>query len=157
MSPKKKNKMTKNTKKWIFIIIFAFLWFATLFWEKESTIWFYLSKWLFITFWEYYKWIFAPVLILLSGFMIHKKEANFDMTRLGWLMIFYISVSTMIWFFQDWYNSYLNLYPIVLDFLGKSMTFLVFFVLFLISLVTIFDFSPVNFLNHSLNHINFFY
>ena len=148
MSPKKKNKMTKNTKKWIFIIIFAFLWFATLFWEKESTIWFYLSKWLFITFWEYYKWIFAPVLILLSGFMIHKKEANFDMTRLGWLMIFYISVSTMIWFFQDWYNSYLNLYPIVLDFLGKSMTFLVFFVLFLISLVTIFDFSPVNFLNH---------
>ncbi|ATU05090.1 hypothetical protein BKN14_01380 [Candidatus Gracilibacteria bacterium HOT-871] len=148
MSPKKKNKMTKNTKKWIFIIIFAFLGFATLFGEKESTIGFYLSKWLFVTFGEYYKWIFAPVLILLSGFMIHKKEANFDMTRLGGLMIFYISVSTMIGFFQDGYNSYLNLYPIVLDFLGKSMTFLVFFVLFLISLVTIFDFSPVNFLNH---------
>lgn len=148
MPPKKKNKISANTKRYIFIIIFLFLWFATLFAEQESQIWLFLSKWLSFIFWEYYKWIFSPIMIWTSLFMIKEEKANLDLSRFLWIIIYLVSLVSLIWFFVNDYNSHLNLYNHLHSLLWKTLYFALFLLFFIISLVIIFNFSPINFLNH---------
>ena len=145
MPPKK--KLNKNTKRYIFIILFLFLWFWALISDTDSIFWEYLIRWLTIAFWWYYKWIFAPVLIMLAAFMIKDEKINFNFYRFIWLVFYFISLISLIGFFDPTYNTYLNIFPFINQFLWKAMAVACLFLVFLISLVIIFDFSPVNFLN----------
>ena len=145
MPPKK--KLNKNTKRYIFIILFLFLWFWALISDTDSIFWEYLIRWLTIAFWWYYKWIFAPVLIMLAAFMIKDEKINFNFYRFIWLVFYFISLISLIGFFDPTYNTYLNIFPFINQFLWKAMAVASLFLVFLISLVIIFDFSPVNFLN----------
>ena len=110
MPPKK--KLNKNTKRYIFIILFLFLWFWALISDTDSIFWEYLIRWLTIAFWWYYKWIFAPVLIMLAAFMIKDEKINFNFYRFIWLVFYFISLISLIGFFDPTYNTYLNIFPL---------------------------------------------
>jgi len=49
--------------------------------DTKSVFGFYLVEGLDRAFGEYYKWIFAPVLIGLSMFMFKEKDLHFNMYR----------------------------------------------------------------------------
>lgn len=147
MAQKKKIKVSPNTKRYIFITIFLFLWFST-FLAEDSTIWKYLYYWLENIFWEYYKFIFAPVTIMFWAFMLKDEKIQFNFYRFFWFILYFLSLVNLISFFKTNYNSYLNILNYSSEFLWTPMSFIIFFLLFLISLVIIFNFSPVNFLNH---------
>lgn len=149
MPPKKKSKISPEAIRYFFIIIFLFFWFAT-FLADWSKFWTYLNFWLEKIFWEYYKIVFAPVLIMFSAFMIKDKKINFNFFIFFWFILYFSSLINLISFFKNDYNSVLNFYEISSEMLWSTMSFLIFFIIFLISLVIIFNFSPINFLNHLL-------
>lgn len=148
MAQRKKNKLSPKTKRYIFIIIFLFLWFATIFAEKTSEIWYWLNFCLNLLFWEYYKFIFIPISLLVPAFLIKNEKENFDFFKFFWIIIYFISIISLIWFFKHDYNSYLNLYKNTISIFWTTLYIIIFFTLFLISLVITFNFSPINFLNH---------
>lgn len=147
-SKKSKKNLSPNTKRYIFIIIFLFLGFATLTVDKTTIFWEILIRLLIPVFWIFYQWIFAPVLILFAIFMIKDSSIKFDFFKFFWFFIYFISLICLIWFFKNDYDSYLNIFSLANDFLWTPMSLGIFFILFLVSLVIIFNFSPVNFLNH---------
>lgn len=146
---KKKTKISPNTKRYIFITIFLFLWFAILLTDPQtSKIWEYLNIWFSALFWEYYKFFTAPLFLFLWAFMIKEEKENFDSFKFFWIILYLVSIISLIWFFKNNYISYLNLYPHLINIFWNAMYFLIFFIIFLVSLVITFNFSPVNFLNH---------
>lgn len=145
MAAKKSNPLNPEFKRYIYISLFMFIWIVAFLDEKSSILWFYLSMWLTEVFWIYYKWIFSPVLILFSLLMIKDKNVSVNTTRTIWLFIYFVSISTLLWFFISNYYAGFNLYPMLEDLLWSIATALAFFLLFLTSLVILFKFSPVNF------------
>lgn len=154
MPPKKKIKISLNTKRYIFIIILSFLGFATIFADpKTSILGEYLNLALNLAFWEYYKWIFTPLALFLAWFLIKNEKEYISATKFFWIIFYFFSIISIIWFFKiffvkSWYISVFNLYEYLANFLWKPLYFWIFFLLFLVSLVMIFNFSPINFLNH---------
>lgn len=154
MPPKKKIKVSPNTKRYIFIIILSFLGFATIFADpKTSVLGEYLTLALNLAFWEYYKWIFTPLALFLAWFLIRNEKEDINTTKFFWIIFYFFSIISIIWFFKIFFvkNSYIsvfNLYEYLANFLWKPLYFWIFFLLFLVSLVMIFNFSPINFLNH---------
>ncbi len=145
MPPKKTKNLNPETKRYIFVSLFLFIWIVTFLDEKSSTLWDYLSMWLNELFWSYYKFIFSPVLLLFSALLIKDKSVVVNTTRIIWLFIYYISITTLIGFFIVNYYATFNLYPLLESLLWSIATALAFFLLFLTSLVILFRFSPVNF------------
>ena len=154
MPPKKKIKVSPNTKRYIFIIILSFLGFATIFADpKTSVLGEYLTLALNLAFWEYYKWIFTPLALFLAWFLIRNEKEDINTTKFFWIIFYFFSIISIIWFFKIFfvkssYISVFNLYEYLANFLWKPLYFWIFFLLFLVSLVMIFNFSPINFLNH---------
>lgn len=142
---RKPNLLNYETKRYIFIVLFLFIWVVSFLSEKDSTLWYYLSLWLYNLFGDYYKWIFSPVLVLFSLLMIKDKSVSVNLTRIIWLFMFFVSTSTIIWFFIKNYYATFNLYPLLESLLWSISTLLAFFIIFLTSLVILFRFSPVNF------------
>lgn len=142
---RKPNMLDYETKRYIFIVLFLFIWVVSFLSEKDSTLWYYLSLWLYNLFGDYYKWIFSPVLVLFSLLMIKDKSVSVNLTRIIWLFMFFVSTSTIIWFFIKNYYATFNLYPLLESLLWSISTLLAFFIIFLTSLVILFRFSPVNF------------
>ncbi len=159
MAPRKKYtkktkfKFTPEIKKYIAITFFVFFGVLSLIADKESKLWFYLYEILDVLFWEYYKYIFAPVVLLLSFFLIKNKTLEFNLYRLIWLLFFLSSVTTIIWFFHTTYPyaGYFNLYEIVNEMLWRWATWFSFFILFLWSLIILFRFNPILFLQTIFN------
>lgn len=145
MAARKSNPLNPEAKRYIYVSLFMFIWIVAFLDEKSSILWFYLSMWLTEIFWAYYKWIFSPVLILFSLLMIKDKSVSVNTTRTIWLFIYFVSISTLLWFFISNYYARFNLYPMLEDLLWSIATALAFFLLFLTSLVILFKFSPVNF------------
>ncbi len=129
----------------IFAAIFLFLWIVTLLSDTKSIFWYYLFSFLSDLFWEFYKYIFSPVLILLSIFIFKERDLHFNTYRAFWLLFFFISVTTLIWFFVPDYHAIFNVYPSIEAFLWRNTAFVSFFFLFIISLVILFRFSPSKF------------
>ena len=148
---KSKTVMNSEIKRYIYVAIFMFLWVIAFLAEKDSTLWYYLSLGLFNLFWEYYRYIFSPALLLLSVFLIKDEDLEFDTTRAVWLFIYFISLTTLIWVFYVNYYAIFNFYPFLENVLGSIATALAFFILFLTSLVILFKFSPVDFLRKLFN------
>jgi len=155
---KKQTKISDETKNIVVASLLLFLGIMALFADKENwgLFWIYLQNGLFYIFWEYYKWIFSPVLILFSIFLFTKKEIKFDFYRLFWILFFFSSITTLIWLFyflftDKKYLAIFNFYDKLEIYLGKLWIFLIFFVLFIFSLVILFKFSPSKFINFIFN------
>ena len=96
-------------------------------------------------FWEYYKWIFSPVLILLSLFSFWKEQINLNLLRFLWLIIFYISTTSTIWFFVSDYSAIFDFSNYWELYFWWVSTMFIIFTFFVLSLVILFKFSPVDF------------
>ena len=146
--PRKKPTPRKTTwvsaqKKYIFAWFFLFIWILTLIVEQGTIFANVLELWLWELFWEYYKAIFAPVLILLGWFLIKEKDLEFNMYRAFWLLFYFFWVTTLIWVFKYDYSAAFNMFLILEPLVGKWAVGLIFFSLFIISLMILFRFSPV--------------
>ena len=146
--PRKKPTPRKTTwisaqKKYIFAWFFLFFWILTLIVEDGTKFANILELWLGYLFWEYYKIIFAPVLILLSIFLIKEKDLEFNMYRFFGLLFFFFSISTLIWVFNYDYSAAFNMFLLLVPLVWKWAIGLIFFSLFIISLMILFRFSPV--------------
>ena len=84
----------RNIVAWVALI---FLWILSFFWTKESLVWELLTNLLFSLFGEYFKMIFAPVLILL-GVLIALHKIHWNYTRVVGLLLFWFSSDSLIWF-----------------------------------------------------------
>ena len=97
-------------KKYIFAALFLFLWILTFIveeWTKLANIFEILLGELF---WDYYKILFAPVLILLSFFLIKDKDTEFNMYRAFWLLFYFFWITTLIWVFKYDYTALFNVF-----------------------------------------------
>lgn len=155
MPPKKKyNKsagfhITGDMKKYIAVAFFVFFWVLALIATPDSTIGLYLFNTLEMLFWIYYQYIFPPVVLLLSFFMIKNTTLEFNLFRLIWLFIYLLSLTTIIWYFyNNWlYGWYFNVYFTVEKLMWPEATLFTFSMLFLSSLVILFRFKPIKFLH----------
>lgn len=144
---KKQVKSQLPTEYWQAMIAIAFVFSAilVLITDTHSLLGSKIFQVLSGAFWEYYKWIFSPVLLLSAIFMFWKHKLQFNMYRFLWLILFFIWASTLIWFLTDDYNAlfdfswHLNLY------LWNLATFFTAFISFIVSLIILFRFSPVHF------------
>jgi len=143
---KKKNNNIYNYKKWIYASFLLFFWVMALIMDSKSFIGSYYLNFLFDLFWEYYKWIFAPVTILFSFILFKDKEVEFDLFRIIGLLFYYVSLTTIIWFFSSSYTAILNLDPVLNNLIWSLAVFFTSFLLFIFSLVILFSFSPIKFL-----------
>jgi len=139
----RKNNLIQEHQKYIFAAFFLVLWALTLIvepWTKVSNI---MEIWLGSLFWEYYTYIFAPVLILLGVFLFKEKDLEFNTYRFFGLMFYFFSVSTIIWGFNYNYTALFNLFLMLEPLVGKWAIFLIFISLFIVSLMILFRFSPI--------------
>ena len=144
MARRKKNlweQIPAEYKKWFFALIFLFLGIMAIVSDTKSVFGFYLVEGLDRAFGEYYKWIFAPVLIALSMFMFKEKDLHFNMYRFFWLLFFFVSVTSLIGLFTGWYSAGFNVFPTLENTLGKPAVFFMWLILFFVSLFILFRFS----------------
>ena len=139
-------------KNIIFASIALFVWVMALLADNESWGLFgeYLQNGLFRLFWEYYKWVFSPVMILFSIYLFTKKDINFDLYRLFWLLFNFVWATTIIWliyfiFTDNTYFAVFNLFNSLDIYLWKVGIFMIFSILYIFSLIILFKFSPVKF------------
>lgn len=158
MVRKKQIKISPEIKNYIFAWIAFFLWIMTILADNRSwwLFWVYLQDSLFYLFWEYYKWIFAPVWIIFWIFLFKEKEINFDVYRFLWLLFNFSGITTIIWLFylkftDERYLAIFNLYSYLELPIWPLWTFLIFSILYIVSLVILFKFSPLHFLNDLSN------
>lgn len=145
--PPRKRRSTKSSiskseySSYIFAVIFFSIGTLAIITDTKSVFWYQLFNILSLAFWEYYKIIFAPVLILLSIFLFKEKDLEFNMYRGIGLLIYLVSFTTLIGFFTK-YPAYFNVYPLLENLLGRNASGFIFFILFIVSLVILFRFSP---------------
>ena len=158
MPPRKKiAKLKPETKKYIFVVLFVFLWIMSLLADKNNgwIIGIYMQSYLFKVFWAYYKWIFWPVLLLISIFLLKNRSNQFDFYKLLWLVFYLSSFTTLIGLFSNLFGSeyfaLFNLYPSTEIYLGPIGNFIIFTVLFILSLIILFSFSPIAFTQNILS------
>jgi len=156
--PRKKiAKLKPETKKYIFLVLFVFLWIMSLLADKNNgwIIGIYMQSYLFKVFWAYYKWIFWPVLLLISIFLLKNRSNQFDFYKLLWLVFYLSSFTTLIGLFSNLFGSeyfaLFNLYPSTEIYLGPIGNFIIFTVLFILSLIILFSFSPIAFTQNILS------
>lgn len=158
MPPKRKYtkktslKLTPDIKKYIAVTFFVLFWVLAIIADNESKLWYYLFEWLVKLFWEYYKWIFSPVVLLLSFFLIKEKDLEFNLYRFLGLIFYLISTTTLVWFFNNdyniltWYNVIFNFFPQLQLLLWSWATWFSFTLLLILSLVILFRFNPISFI-----------
>lgn len=78
---------------------------------------------------EYHRIIAAPILIIL-GAMILVKKANWSIARFVGILLFYISLTSLIGWYVPMYESFFNIWWVLERFLGRSSAFLFVLVLF---------------------------
>jgi len=139
--------LTQDMKKYLAVSIFMFIWVLALISAKESTFWYYIYQVLNLLFWEFYQYIFSPVVLLLSFFLIKNKLLQFNFYRLIWLFIYLISLTTIIWYFYTIlpYWAYFNIYDVTEKFMWREATIFTFSTLLIFSLVIMFRFNPISF------------
>ena len=146
-------KMTAEIQKYLIITVFLLFWWLSLIADINSTIWYYIFEVLDILFWEYYKAIFSPVILMLALFLFKDKDLDFNLYRLIGLFIYFTSLTTLIWFFYTTYpyTAYFNLYETVNELLWRWATWFSFVLLLLWSLVILFRFNPFKFTSSVFN------
>ncbi len=101
--------------------------------QETSTVWYYLSQFWLKLYWEYYRIIFSSILVAL-WWMIVVKKASWSISRLLGVILFWISVVSLLSFWSDikvaFFDSHIKLINLVWK--TSAIIFLVF--LFLSSL-----------------------
>lgn len=149
--PRKKTTTNKNQsfyqahKNYILSALFWFIGILVFIVEENTALYNWFEFTLGKLFWEYYIWIFTPVMILMSFFLIKEKDLEFNMYRFFGLLIHFFSVCTLIGLFKYDYVAIFNVYLQIEPIVWKSAVWLIFFALFIISLMILFRFSPVGF------------
>ena len=144
MARRKKNlweQIPAEYKKWFFALIFLFLGIMAIVSDTKSIFGFYLVQGLDVAFWEYYKWIFAPVLIALSMFMFKERDLHFNMYRFFGLLFFFVSMTSLIGLITGSYDAGFNIYPTLENTLGKPAALLMGIMLLFVSFFILFRFS----------------
>lgn len=139
----KKTWWIQAQKKYIFAALFLFIWVLTIIVEEWTKLANIFEIWLGELFWDYYKIIFAPVLILMSIFLIKDKDLEFNMYRFFGLLFFFFWITTLIWVFKYDYTALFNVFLLLEPLVWKSAVGLIFFTLFIVSLMILFKFSPI--------------
>lgn len=139
---KRQIQLAPELNKIVFWIFFLILWASILFIDTNSVFWYYLSLTISTLFWEYFKILTAPAFLIFS-FLLFKNWINFSFNvyRVFWFLFYFSSVCTVIWYFTD-YTAVFNLFPILKWFLWTQTTLLIFSILFVVSLIILFRFSP---------------
>ncbi len=143
---KTKNKMSPDLKKYIIVTLFVFLWVLALITDPNKVLWVYLKLYSTELFWWYYQWIYPPVIIWLSIFLVKEKDLYFNFYRFIWLSIYLISLTTLIWFFDKEYDWFFNFYSSLEAMLWRWATWFTFFILWIWSLTILFRFNPIYFI-----------
>ncbi|MDA9128893.1 DNA translocase FtsK [Candidatus Gracilibacteria bacterium] len=146
MARRKKNLLSKIPQEYktgAFALGFLFLGILVILGDTDSLMGRYLSEYLSVGFGEFYTWIFAPVLVLLGFFLLKEKTLHFTSYRAFGLLFFYISITTLIGWYMREYQAIFNLYPQLVEILGRSPLALTFLILFFVSLFILFRFSVV--------------
>ncbi len=141
---KSTKKMNPEITKFLYIVIFIFVWVVS-FLSEDSKLWELLSLWLSFLFWDYYRVIFSPALILFALFMLKDDDIKPDTTRVIGLLMYYTSLTTLVWAFITNYYAFFNLYTILENLLWPISTIIAFIILLILSLIIVFKFSPVTF------------
>jgi len=119
--------------------------------DSKSFVGSYYLDFLYKLFWEYYKWIFVSVTVWFPIILFKEKDVEFDMYRILWILFYLVSLTTIIWFFDKNYIAAFNLYPITEAWIWWLAVFFTAFVLFIFSLVILFLFSPIAFIQKLFN------
>jgi Skp family chaperone for outer membrane proteins len=147
VAKRKKNLLAsipQEYKTMAFALLFLFLGIITLIGDTKSVIGFEMFKILSQAFGDFYKWIFAPVLILLGLFLFKEKTLHFNTYRATGLLFFYVSSTTLIGWYDRDYQALFNVYLSLENILGRTPLFFCFLVLFFASLFILFRFSVVH-------------
>lgn len=131
----------QDYKTYAFAMFFLFLGWMALFGDTQSIVWFRIFEYGEKIFGEFYKWILGPVLIAVSVFLFKEKDLHFNSYRAFGLLFFYISVTTLIGWYDTSYVAFLNLYPQLENILGRMPLFFTVLLLFFASLFILFRYS----------------
>jgi S-DNA-T family DNA segregation ATPase FtsK/SpoIIIE len=93
----------------------------------------YLTQVDMYLFGEYHRFVAAPILVIL-GTMILVKKASWSMSRFVGILLFYISLTSLIGCYIADYVGFFNIWWVLEKFLGRSSAFLFLIVLFFASL-----------------------
>ena len=146
--PKKKTGFLANIpedyRTYAFAMLFLFLGAVTFMGDTQSILGFYLFENLSKAFWEYYIWIFSPILIALWLSLFKEKDLHFNSYRAFGLLFFYIAITSMIgWYTQD-YKALFNLYPTLENVLGRMPLLFTTFLLLFASIYILFRISIIH-------------
>ena len=144
------DKMPTEYKQWIIAVIFVLVGILALIADTNSVFWYTLFSWGNYAFWELYKFIFAPVLFVLVFFMFWENKIPFNLYRFLGLLFYYMWFTTLIGYFASNYYWLFNIWSDLQYYLGSMATFFVALVLFILSLVMLFRFSPIVFIKNFL-------
>jgi DNA segregation ATPase FtsK/SpoIIIE-like protein len=131
----------QDYKTYAFAVFFLFLGGIALFWDTQSIIWFQIFDYGRKAFWEYYKWILGPVLITVSIFLFKEKDLHFNSYRAFGLLFFYISITTLVGWYDTEYTAWFNLYPDLENVLGRMPLLFTALLLLSASLYILFRYS----------------
>lgn len=127
-----------------FALFFLFIGIITFIGDTQSIVGYHLFSTLTKAFGEYYIWVFSPVLIALAIFLFKEKNLHFNSYRAFGLLFFYVSVTTLIGWYDPSYVAIFNLYPQLENVLGRMPLMVCFLVVFFVSLYILFRYSVLS-------------
>lgn len=148
---KKHTQIPSEYKQAMIAILLIIIWVLVVISDTKTIFGNFLYSHFNFAFWEYYKFIFSPVLIWLSIASFWKEEISINLMRFLGLIIFYISVTSWIWFFVSDYKAVFNLFQYWNEYFWTIATIFIIFNVFIFSLVILFRFSPINFTKNIVN------
>lgn len=144
---KKKSKKSQTqvvkpeTKNIIIACLFIVLAALSIFSELDSTAWFYTYKVLKFLFWDYYQFIFSPIILVLGILVFVKEGFWFNNSRMFWLVLYFVSINTLIWSFNKTYFSFFNFNNSLSGFFWANASIVFMIMLLLFSLFLMFRIS----------------
>jgi len=141
--PRKKTKKSKKNesyifKSYLFWFLFIFIWIVSLIRELDSTLGFFIYTLLNNLFWEYYRVIFSPIIILFWIWLLFREKIKLSFIRILGLFLYLVSLTTIFWFFINSYIWVFNIYNPLSSFLGNITTFVFCLFVFLLSIYLVF-------------------
>ncbi len=130
-----------ETKNIFIASVFIVLWALSLFSETQATAWYYTYKMLSFLFWEYYQYIFSPVILVLWILVFIKEWFWFNNSRMLWLFLYFVSLNTIIWSFDKSYTSFFNFQLTLSNNIWPNSWIVFMVLLFLLSLFFMFRIS----------------
>ena len=136
-----KNTIKPDTKNIFIAILFIVLWALSIFAEVDSTAWFYVFKILKSLFWSFYQIIFSPIILILGVLIFFKEWFLFNNSRFFGLLLYFVSFTSLVWNFNNWYNSFFNFSNLLMSFFWNISWVIFLVMIFLFSLFLMFRIS----------------